>query len=35
MEFKVSVESLHTTRVKEINYEGEEIYQECASSACR
>ena len=27
-EFKVSVESLHTTRVKEINYEGEEIYQE-------
>ena len=30
-EFKVSVESLHTTRVKEINYEGEEIYQECVS----
>ncbi|XP_019856598.1 PREDICTED: mediator of RNA polymerase II transcription subunit 17-like [Amphimedon queenslandica] len=25
--FKVSVESLHTTRVKEINYDGEEIYE--------
>ncbi len=27
-EFKVSVETLHTTKVKEINYEGEETYQE-------
>lgn len=27
-DFKVSVESLHTTRIKEITYEGEEIYQE-------
>lgn len=25
--FKVSVESLHTTRVKEINYDGEETYE--------
>lgn len=27
-DFKVSVETLHTTKVKEINYEGEETYQE-------
>lgn len=26
-DLKVCIESLHTTRVKEINYEGEEIYQ--------
>ncbi|KAL5463643.1 hypothetical protein EMCRGX_G032558 [Ephydatia muelleri] len=27
-DFKVSVESLHTARIREINYEGEETYQE-------
>jgi len=26
--FKVSVEPLATARIKQINYEGEEIYQE-------
>lgn len=26
--FKVTVESLHANRIKEINYEGEESYQE-------
>lgn len=27
-DFKVSLESLHTAKIKEINYEGEETYQE-------
>lgn len=33
-DFKVAVESLHTTRIREISYEGEESYQEyvCAPS---
>jgi mediator of RNA polymerase II transcription subunit 17 len=34
-EFKVSVESLHTTKVKEINYDGEEIYEEKPSLSKR
>lgn len=31
-EFKISVESLHTSKVKEINYEGEEVYEESVKS---
>lgn len=27
-EFKVAVESLHSNKIKSINYEGEETYQE-------